>query len=202
MRLLLLTAVFSLSAAWPTALYGQWYGWDNACEWFGGAEGGGSIEICASVQISTVSHYPGTTLILARAQNLSPVYWGGPIGAIFSLPGAENPQGFYPWYDSVWDGYPAPWLLPFFHQPGYGEGWDYYSFETSVEVNVTDLVGFYGEAYSIEEYESGDFATHIMALTDPGYIVPEPSTVILLGTGLLALGGVAWRRKDRERPGN
>jgi len=153
------------------------------------------MEICGSVQVSTVSPYPGTTLILARARNLSPTYWGGPIGLIFSLPGSENPEGFWNWYDPSWNGYPDPWFLPFFHQPSFGGGWAYYTLETSAEVKEKNLVGFFGEAYDIEAYEAGEFTTYSMAFTDPGYIVPEPTPLFLIGTGLLALALITCRRR-------
>lgn len=59
---------------------------------------------------------------------------------------------------------------------------------TATEVGTYDF-SIFAEGVSAEELD------HIV-VTDN--VVPEPSTVILLGTGLLGLGYVGWRRRDEE----
>lgn len=198
----LLPVLVALALLWPgAALQGQWYGWDDECQATLPGEVSGITEICASVQVRTVDPHPGTTTLIARAKNLSPVYWGGPIGAIFSLPGVEDPPGFIGWYDDDWYGEPNPWWFPFFHQPSYMGGWAYYSLHLPFGMKETDLVGFFGEAYGIEDYEAGAAVTNFMRFNDPAYVVPEPAPLFLVASAVLGIAFVAWRRNGRRRAG-
>lgn len=51
---------------------------------------------------------------------------------------------------------------------------------------------------SLNSYGSETFGFDNMTIGSVEQVVPEPGTVILLGTGLLALGGIAYRRREEE----
>ena len=59
-------------------------------------------------------------------------------------------------------------------------------------------MGGRGRVHSNKMAARDDVEVAFAADFGPSAAVPELSTVILLGTGLLGLGFVAWRRKEEE----
>jgi hypothetical protein len=47
---------------------------------------------------------------------------------------------------------------------------------------------------------SGDYGAGITLTGSPAAVVPEPAAFVLLGTGLLAVGGLGWSRRRRAVP--
>ncbi len=69
------------------------------------------------------------------------------------------------------------------------------SLPTSVDGNRFATMTFVFGGQSPDDY---DVAWHIFGLLNSFYQVPEPSTLLLLGSGLAGLGGVAWRWNRRR----
>ena len=198
MRGWVVRAVLGWSLALPGALYASpWYGWDNVCSSYSSLPEISPFSVCASVQIRTHSVASGGTRVDVRMQYTSsePVLWGGPRALIFSeIEGATDPLS--EWYDPP---YLAYWLLD---EPTEGH-WLSFTFDAPFTMRHTDLVGFYGQLYNEADYFRGPTAEFDVYLSDPHTVVPEPSTLLLLATGLLAIGGAGvWRRGKDEAQGH
>ena len=198
MRHLLLSSLLLVSLGLPSTAHARWYGWHNSCH-------PSSLTLCVSVMLQTVPTSDGGTWLLIQSLNnaydeTGPAMFGGPAGRIFSpsLVGWEClsypcDSGFHVWYDNV-----SPWLAGVF-PPSFGSGWAHYAFHVPIVVKQTDLTGHYVEMYTGWGNGYDDMLTWEWYLTAPSYIiVSEPSAVLLLGTGLLALGLMAWRRRESQ----
>jgi hypothetical protein len=64
-------------------------------------------------------------------------------------------------------------------------------FETTVSANPSKVL----ESLTFSGASSGDTSTVIVAVSGHGEPVPEPSTIVLLASGLVGLAAYAWRKR-------
>lgn len=68
------------------------------------------------------------------------------------------------------------------------------TFDLTIEALEVGIYDFEVFAQGIEAVETD----RIYVTNGTGEVVPEPATMLLLGTGLLGIGGFAWRRREDE----
>ena len=115
-----------------------------------------------------------------------------------ALPGFLRVQGFYADNTTVWEDYR-------FYPPG-DQGFEFGSYSSSSLFNNAKFTSLYFFAFVCDASEEclafetgrGQFAIDNITTTQVAAPVPEPSTWLMMGAGLLGVAGAARRRKQAQ----
>jgi hypothetical protein len=179
----------------PNVVQAQWYGWDETCRSVG------AYQMCATVHIETVAHASGNTRINYQTQwnsTLGEFFWGW--GSIFYLDRPSEDVAKYGCANSSFCILLNAW--------GAQNEWRANSIETIGAWQPTDFSSYYGEFYWINESYpfpasitqkafGGGGNIRLLALSETPYVVPEPSALLLLATGVVGIAAVGLRRRTR-----